>query len=172
VESGFDISFPSNDQVVAIGTLVAAIGTLIAAFIAAIGLFQTRTAINLQTKSVDVGTALTIFSAIRQSERDLQEIRTNPSQTQFRLVEHFNFLELLAQLHNSKSLTKQTADVCEDALLNHLAVLELNDTARESLERGVTSSEAFKDLGIFYCKHRNALTRRREEISGSLGRVS
>jgi hypothetical protein len=162
VECTLAILSALSDELIAAGTLAAAI-------VAGAGLFLTARSIRQQTNSVDVRTALSIFFAIRESERELQEAKDDEAKTRFRLVEHCNFLELLAQLHFSEALTKQSSNICKDLLLNHLAALDRDEAARKVLAGSVTSSETIEYMIRFCQTYKMELERRRDEISKALG---
>jgi hypothetical protein len=73
------------------------------------------------------------------------------------LVDHLNFIEHMANLHNKALLMKHTLLMCRQTLINHVALIISDSTLRSSFEKSVTDVETFEQIGIFYRTHKKPI---------------
>jgi len=137
---------------------LSAIGAAGAALVAAVSAAFAGISLRSDARARDVSSYLDILIRFQESERKINE--ASEEDIEFAIREHFNFLEGISYLCNKSMFGRATYELSNDTLINHIAVFEKNDYARNLLEGSVTSENTYECLLGFYKNNRNEIKSR------------
>ncbi len=100
---------------------------------------------------------------MNERERAILDARDKGgAERRFAFNELMNFLELYAFVDNKKMLVKSSRPLISEKIADSLVVVERSEWGGE-VEKAITTSDTFKELGLFALRHKRLLKKRRAE---------